>query len=281
MSFLLSIFTGDTDDVMSDEPPPMLFLGASDALGPRFTELPAHLCYRKPVVPNSFQHVEARYYQQPVKRPPFEDASKKRYESPTKNSPYNTVSTRYLSPAKPQPTGQELNNAARLSPQVSIRATPELALYKRVAAAAGIKNVPSKYFDEWKFQQSNVPQSPRFALERRMKAEAQAQEGRLQRPHVGVGGATTFAEMEKDNPRLRLWNSPPKDKSGRVSIVMAYVKDGVPIPTKSGAPALGTAPNTSPVRAKSPRTSPLRASHVDPFFGGGGAGGGVSHQRTN
>lgn len=228
------------------------------------TELPPHLRHRPARVHNEFAFVESRY--QRPKSPTRAQEAPAPPQRPTATSKWNATESRYRSPQKDaaHSSPYNLQRQKPLAPHESVRETEEYKQHKRVAAAQGLKNVDSKYYELWHTAADKGP-TPKDRVEQRLRELGEKKDGVAFK--AWSTQAKTFSDMAKENAQMTRWNSPPAKSRGRSSVVMDWVKRGVPIPGRDDTPAQRPA---SP-----PKMGPKS------YTAAGGAGGGSFNRRTN
>ncbi|CUI15352.1 Hypothetical protein, putative [Bodo saltans] len=227
---------------------------ATDWLGG--IDVPDHLRYREPKSgPDYYVGVLPRYLSPPKKRvdvDPLEEARRKAAAQRVVNPQFSMVESRYRSPPKSQVPARVAAEEEPLPKYISVRPTTEYVAHKRQAAV--FQHIPSKYYDMYVTQGHGGP-TPRdqVAQKQRQQRIELSKEGRTFSPILSKPKAPTFGAPDP---------LPGKKKTGQ-SVVMEWVKHGIPIPTSR---------HEEPVK---PRT----VSRGTPFFGPGGAGGGSYFRR--
>jgi hypothetical protein len=229
-------------------------LAASDWLGG--IDVPDHLRYREPKAgPDYYAGVLPRYLSPPKKRldvDPLEDTRRRAAAERVVNPQFSMVESRYRSPPKPQLPPRVGAEEEPLPKYISVRPTSEYVAHKRQAVV--FQHIPSKYYDMYVTQGQAGP-TPRdqVAQKQRQKRNEQSKEGRTFSPITTKPRSTTFGTPDP---------LPGKKRTGQ-SVVMEWVKHGIPIPT---------------ARPEEP-PKPRPVNRGTPFLGPGGAGGGSYFRR--
>lgn len=217
--------------------------------------IPDHLRFKDVRdVPNPYAGVTSRYRSPPKRAAPADPLQAEREKAAAAkyvNPHFAMVESRYRSPPK-SPTVRPSADDVPLSKSESVRMTKEYVAHKQHSAV--FQHVPSKFFDLYTMQ-APPKATRREEIDERLRQQklSISKEGQVFTPIVGRCRSPTAAEIVQ----------PLRKKAGH-SVVMEWVRDGVPIPT------------SRPADPPKPRVYRKEI----PFMAPGGAGGGSFARRT-